>query len=396
MGKKKIVFYNQIDYIFEAFCALCWLAEEKVGEYTLDELKKMLLEQYGADSEHTRNCLAFEENIWNRMTVCFADRMEQVKALFGKIEDRIIPVSLIECISGLMPEDFSLSEDTQKIRLKYDGLTREEKDDFFFARLTNNIEEDHLNEYISHTEGRVAGEPITDVERTCTIISYIQNMELKQESKLRVQDIYLKRDLYFEQATKLLEEMVQILKDYKEDMEKLARVWGDYWGKAVEEGSFLEKTKGALNIDDSMMEHGLCVMPCFIELASLWLHTGDHLLLEKENPLAVYRVGIVLTDKLTWNCTMKEEFRVDEIVPVCKLLGDKSKMDILLFIKDKPAYGSEIAKHFSLTTATVSHHMNKLLQLRLVQADLRDGKVYYQASKEMLQEFFEHAKQMFS
>ena len=70
-------------------------------------------------------------------------------------------------------------------------------------------------------------------------------------------------------------------------------------------------------------------------------------------------------------------------------------MDILLYIKDKPAYGSEIAKHFSLTTATVSYHMNKMLQLRIVQAELRDGKVYYQTRKEVLQELFEKARKLF-
>lgn len=81
--------------------------------------------------------------------------------------------------------------------------------------------------------------------------------------------------------------------------------------------------------------------------------------------------------------------------PVFKALGDKSKADILLFIKDKPAYGSEIAKHFSLTTATVSHHMNKLLQLRIIHAELQDSRVYYQVRKDELAKMFEQCKKIF-
>ena len=67
-----------------------------------------------------------------------------------------------------------------------------------------------------------------------------------------------------------------------------------------------------------------------------------------------------------------------------------------MFIKDKPAYGSEIARHFSLTNATVSHHMNRLFEYRLVQVELQDGKLYYQARKEYLQELFERAGKLFS
>lgn len=103
----------------------------------------------------------------------------------------------------------------------------------------------------------------------------------------------------------------------------------------------------------------------------------------------------MLMGEFDWNTQAKEEYILDEIVPVLKVLGDKSKAEILLYIKDRPAYGSEIAKQFSLTTATVSHHMNKLLQLRLIQAELRDGRVYYQARKEVLQELFENARKLF-
>ena len=107
------------------------------------------------------------------------------------------------------------------------------------------------------------------------------------------------------------------------------------------------------------------------------------------------RIGIMLTDEFHVNHTKSDTHRVDEMIPVWKVLGDKSQFDILLYIKNKPAYGSELAKQFSLTTATVSHHMNKLLQLGLVQADLKNGRLYYQTRKDVIQNFFDEGKRMF-
>jgi len=48
-----------------------------------------------------------------------------------------------------------------------------------------------------------------------------------------------------------------------------------------------------------------------------------------------------------------------------KLLSDPSKFEILYFIRNKKAYGQEIAAEQKLTTATISHHMNTLMKLGL-------------------------------
>ena len=220
-------------------------------------------------------------------------------------------------------------------------------------------------------------------------------MEIRQESKLRIQEIYLKRDMYFEQVLKLIDETIIILKEYEDSMQRLLKIWEIYWKQIIDEGSFFEKIKYIFEADDNMMENGFCVIPSFMQPAALLVYVNDNLIPKKKKYMLTCRIGVMLTDKLNLNSTIKEEFRTDEMVPVWKALGDKSKFDILLYIKDRPAYGSEIARHFSLTTATVSHHMNKLLQLRLVQADLKDGKLYYQVRKDIIQEFFESARKMF-
>ena len=192
-----------------------------------------------------------------------------------------------------------------------------------------------------------------------------------------------------------MDETIVILKEYEDCMKQLLNKWEIYWKQIIDEESFFEKIKDILEIDDNMMENGFCVISSFMQSAALMLFVNDHMIPKNEEYMLTCRIGIMLTDKFNLISTKKEAFNIDEMIPVWKALGDKSKFDILLYIKNSPAYGSEIAKHFSLTTATVSYHMNKLLQLRLVQADLKDGKLYYQVRKDIIQEFFENAKQIF-
>lgn len=71
----------------------------------------------------------------------------------------------------------------------------------------------------------------------------------------------------------------------------------------------------------------------------------------------------------------------DELRMGAKALSDKSKMEILLELKDGSLYNLEIAERVGLTPATVSHHMGALLTAGLVDLEKREGKVFYQLSR---------------
>lgn len=83
-----------------------------------------------------------------------------------------------------------------------------------------------------------------------------------------------------------------------------------------------------------------------------------------------------------------------ESVSLLKLLADKSKFQILSYVHEKTAYGSELAKHLNLTTATVSHHMNALLLAGLVEVSHVDNRVYYTANKEALAKVLDYCKRI--
>ncbi len=76
-----------------------------------------------------------------------------------------------------------------------------------------------------------------------------------------------------------------------------------------------------------------------------------------------------------------------EMLPqVLKLLGDKSKFEILYLLKSHGRYNLEIAEELHLTPATASHHMSMLLTNHMVTVEKKDGRVYYQLNQNTLRE----------
>lgn len=388
--KREIAFYNQIDYPYEAYQTLCWIGQG--DEQKFKEFKDSILKKYGANSEHVRNCIALDEDVLARVCTAFTGRLEEIKELFGEIENEIIPADLVLCWTNMMTPERKIYEDSTGIRQDYEKKMPQERDACFLYELARGIEE---KEFDSLVGCRQRGVVVSEADRIRNIFSYIQSMEIKQESKLRIQELYLKREYYFGRATALMDETVAILKEFEGRMQQLCHTWGAYWESLVAEEKFFKKFEGVIELSDDMFTNGFCLVPSVIQCAALLISVKGKMIPSEETYMATCRIGVMLTDGFDWNCEVKEEYRLDEMIPMWKALGDKSKAEILLFIKDKPAYGSEIAKQFSLTTATVSHHMNKLVQLRLVQPDLRDGKVYYQVRKEALRELFEHAAKLF-
>jgi len=81
------------------------------------------------------------------------------------------------------------------------------------------------------------------------------------------------------------------------------------------------------------------------------------------------------------------EFSKEELLIGAKALCEKSKLEILMALKEASLYGMEIAEKVGLTPATVSHHMNALLLSGFVELEKRDGKAYYQLSPKGIERF---------
>lgn len=91
----------------------------------------------------------------------------------------------------------------------------------------------------------------------------------------------------------------------------------------------------------------------------------------------------------------KDRSAQEKMLPVLKALSDSSKFEILCSLMRAPKYNLELAEELNLTAATVSHHMNVLLNLRLVTVEKRDGRVYYTMTKDAIRETLQALSRVF-
>lgn len=383
--RPNVTLNRHFDDVFEGYQLLCLLAEEDWG---FAKLRKALLEKYGMDSEYTRNCIDLVEEITIHAKEVLKDDMPQIQRYYGLIEEQFVPAYLVLCMD-FMNVGMDSQRNGMEVLSYYRNLTEQQRDAFFLNALEDDFDKDKFEQMIGCEEKGIV---VSEAARIRSILAYIRNLEMKPEHRELVCDIYLNRDSYVEEMTALLDKAIAVLKTYEPRFPAIMERWAEYWGSVIDTGAFLDIC------DDVLGEIGqeeIQVVPCFIQGASLMITMDGGLLSFREKFPACFRMGIAMTKELLTERKVKEEYQPEEYQKILKVLGDKSKFDILLFIKDRPAYGTEIAQHFSLTTATVSHHMNQLLQLQLVQVEVREKRVYYQTKKDAVREVFEACKKMF-
>ncbi len=72
-----------------------------------------------------------------------------------------------------------------------------------------------------------------------------------------------------------------------------------------------------------------------------------------------------------------QQQEVAELAEVFHLMGDPSRLSILLFVLDGPRAVAEIAVATGLSASLVSHHLRLLRAGRLVRAERRGKQVFY-------------------
>ncbi|MGL6198268.1 MAG: ArsR/SmtB family transcription factor [Lachnospiraceae bacterium] len=88
------------------------------------------------------------------------------------------------------------------------------------------------------------------------------------------------------------------------------------------------------------------------------------------------------------------EFTPKELLVGAKALSDKSKIETLIGLKEKPMYNYEIAEQVGLTPATVSHHMNTLLAAGFVELGKAEGKGCYTLNAEGIERYLKGVRRI--
>ncbi len=241
----------------------------------------------------------------------------------------------------------------------------------------------------------IDGAGMIKTEEPFDVISCLMKMDIQDEEKWKLQKIFFDRKKHWEKVLALLNCAIDFLKGFEEEYQWILEGFFNYWEKTLKGQSIMAYAKEMREIDIGESPLGFRLYPSIMKPNVIAFHAemeedGTYL-----TPDCV-RVGILFDEDFDIGSSdkKKEEGYANYALQVLKLIGDKSKFEILTFIRDEAAYGSELAKRLNLTTATVSHHMNALLSAGLVEIKRMDTRVYYLSNKKALEEVLDYCKKL--
>lgn len=142
--------------------------------------------------------------------------------------------------------------------------------------------------------------------------------------------------------------------------------------------AFVEKTT---NIRSIPREQAIVLAPSVFNYNALYFMDTPWYL--SDAPSMIWYFGIKLFDIFEKiNSTADQKQR---LATALKVLSDQSKLEILMLCKKTPQYGVNLAKQLKLSTATVSYHLNALVNLGYLSLNMEGTRIYYQTQKDRIQ-----------
>lgn len=83
-----------------------------------------------------------------------------------------------------------------------------------------------------------------------------------------------------------------------------------------------------------------------------------------------------------------------DVYNAIKLLADRTRFDILCYLRDHDAYGQELAAKFGLSRNTIHHHMTKLLDAHMVKCTVDGNRIYYTVDQQTLSSLLDRQRKL--
>lgn len=231
------------------------------------------------------------------------------------------------------------------------------------------------------------------LELPMDIITYIVDMPLPSEEKMKIQNMFLYREKHIRRVIFYIEKVMEVILEFKnelnEQLDKFYKYWSDF-SKTQNWTKYLKNDMN-LNIEENPFGYRLYISIFNPIKFSFYVKTDEHgNLVDSE----IMQIGILLMRK---NGVHKldvenKEASTEYAIQILKILSDKSKFDILTYIKNEKKYGSELSEYLGLTTATISHHMNILLANDLVTMNKDNNRIYYKTNKQVIDGILSYCK----
>ena len=88
-------------------------------------------------------------------------------------------------------------------------------------------------------------------------------------------------------------------------------------------------------------------------------------------------------------------FDDSRLTKILKVMGDKSKFEIMRILSKENKFGLELAQALEISTATISHHMSQLEEMELVRTERDSNRVYYSLNRETVDYVVKNLSKLF-
>lgn len=205
----------------------------------------------------------------------------------------------------------------------------------------------------------------------------LERMDIEDEDKWLLQTVYLHLCGYVKRFCSLVNQIVDWLLDFESQICLEEDIFYTYWSQYIEQHEFVDYLSKRLNIDINPKITQIWIVPAYFACSRIKYEN------KQENVMYVY-IGMIFDQSFSF------EKKYETPALLCshlKLISDPSKFEILKVIKERPHYGSELAKIFHLSTPTISHHVQALENAGFIKSEKKENRTYYSMDLERLSLF---------
>lgn len=240
---------------------------------------------------------------------------------------------------------------------------------------------------IIHDE-EAANTPTEELKNLADLIRFIEASPYDKEAKWEAIKIFNHQEQHYNEVYHILVEVQELISAHRGLISELEQEFFDYWSNYQENNDIIDTINEKLKISWKSNKATVFVPLLFIPYG-VTISISE----PEQDTKDIIRVNFLINKDFIIS---DHKIAQEDVINISKLFCDKSKLDILDFVSKKPCYGKEIADELNLSTATISYHVNALLKIGFVNANVISNKVYYSIDKERISVLLDDIKDYFN
>ena len=222
------------------------------------------------------------------------------------------------------------------------------------------------------------------------LLECLDRSDYTPEQRWQIQWVFTHPKEAWDEVEPLVRAAMEVMEEKEALWRPLVEEFCNYYRKELANQSLEAYMMSELGFDVGENPKGRILLPFIVDCYSLCFGEGSLQMEENGEPLpdvcymgmALERIGLDIFRK----CPVDNR---KHMISLLKVLADESKLEILALLKERRRYSRELAKELNLTTATISHHMDKLKDCGLVIMNKEMNRIYYEIDENAIRKLLE-------